>query len=249
MAAGAKSPGIGTVPRHVAVIMDGNGRWAEQRALPRAAGHRAGARAVRSTVEEAVRQGVAALTLFAFSSENWRRPADEVGVLMQLFLESLDREVAELDANGVRLRFIGDRARLAPALIERMAAAEARTAGRERLDLVVAVAYGGRWDLTQAARGLAADAAAGKLEPAAISEEMLAARLATAGRTAPDLFIRTGGERRISNFLLWDLAYTELWFTDALWPDFDEAGFAAALADYAGRQRRFGRTAAQVKAV
>jgi undecaprenyl diphosphate synthase len=249
MAAGAKSPGTGAVPRHVAVIMDGNGRWAEQRSLPRAAGHRAGAKAVRSTVEESVRRGVAALTLFAFSSENWRRPADEVGVLMQLFLESLDREVAELDANGVRLRFIGDRARLAPALVERMAAAEARTAGRERLDLVVAVAYGGRWDLAQAARSLAADAAGGRLEPAAIDEEMLAARLATAGRSAPDLFIRTGGERRISNFLLWDLAYTELWFTDTLWPDFDEAGFAAALADYAGRQRRFGRTAAQVKAV
>jgi undecaprenyl diphosphate synthase len=189
---------------------------------------------------------VAALTLFAFSSENWRRPADEVGVLMQLFLESLDREVAELDANGVRLRFIGDRSRLALPLVERMAAAETRTAGRDRLDLVVAVAYGGRWDLAQAARRLATDAATGRINAAAIDEDTLASRLSTAGRPEPDLFIRTGGERRISNFLLWDLAYTELWFTDTLWPDFDEAGFEAALEDFAGRQRRFGRTAAQV---
>jgi undecaprenyl diphosphate synthase len=236
------------VPRHVAVIMDGNGRWAEQRSLPRAAGHRAGARAVRAMIEESVRQGVAALTLFAFSSENWRRPANEVGILMQLFLESLDREVAELDANGVRLRFIGDRSRLAPALRERMAAAEERTAGRDRLDLVVAVAYGGRWDLTQAAQRLAAEVRAGARDPSAIDEAAIAECLATAGRPEPDLFIRTGGERRISNFLLWDLAYTELWFTDTLWPDFDAAGYAAALADFAGRQRRFGRIATQMSA-
>jgi undecaprenyl diphosphate synthase len=240
--------GAGPVPRHVAVIMDGNGRWAEQRALPRAAGHRAGARAVRATIEQAARRGVRALTLFAFSSENWRRPVEEVGVLMQLFLESLDREVAELDANGVRLCFIGDRSRLAPALVERMAAAEARTEGRDRLDLAVAVAYGGRWDLAQAARRLATDAATGRINAAAIDEDTLAARLSTAGRPEPDLFIRTGGERRISNFLLWDLAYTELWFTDTLWPDFDQAGFDAALSDFAGRQRRFGRITAQAGA-
>ncbi|MGB5132143.1 MAG: polyprenyl diphosphate synthase, partial [Steroidobacteraceae bacterium] len=153
------------MPRHVAVIMDGNGRWAEQRSLPRAAGHRAGARTVRSTIEHSVRRGVAALTLFAFSSENWRRPAEEVGVLMQLFLEALDREVAELDANGVRLRFIGDRSRLAPALVKRIDAAEQRTANRMRLDLVVAVAYGGRWDIMQAARRLAGKVAAGTLDP------------------------------------------------------------------------------------
>ena len=238
--------GAGTVPRHVAVIMDGNGRWAEQRSLPRAAGHRAGARAVRATIEQTVRHGVPSLTLFAFSSENWQRPADEVGVLMQLFLESLDREVADLDANGVRLRFIGDRSRLGPALNERMTAAEARTAGRERLDLVVAVAYGGHWDIAQAAQRLAAETLAGKLELAAIDESAVAMRLSTAGRPPPDLFIRTGGERRISNFLLWDLAYTELWFTDTLWPDFDGAAYGAALADFAGRQRRFGRTAAQM---
>jgi undecaprenyl diphosphate synthase len=238
--------GAGPVPRHVAVIMDGNGRWAEQRALPRAAGHRAGARAVRATIEQSARHGVAALTLFAFSSENWRRPAEEVGVLMQLFLDALDREVADLEANGVRLRFIGDRPRLGPELGERMAAAEARTAGGTRLDLVVAVAYGGRWDLAGAARRLATDCLAGRLDPAAIDEAAVGARLANAGRPEPDLFIRTGGERRISNFLLWDLAYTELWFTDTLWPDFDAAAFDAALSDFAGRQRRFGRTAAQL---
>jgi len=244
--AASQRAGAGPVPRHVAVIMDGNGRWAEQRALPRAAGHRAGARAVRTTIEECVRHGVDALTLFAFSSENWQRPPGEVGVLMQLFLESLDREVAELDANGVRLRFIGDRTQLAAALTDRMAAAEDRTAGRDRLDLVVAVAYGGRWDLAQAARRLAVEAVAGEREPSGIDEEALGACLATAGRPAPDLFIRTGGERRISNFLLWDLAYTELWFTDTLWPDFDAACFDAALADFGGRQRRFGRVAGQM---
>jgi len=236
------------VPRHVAVIMDGNGRWAEQRALPRAAGHRAGTKAVRTTIEESVRCGVGALTLFAFSSENWQRPAGEVGLLMQLFLESLDREVAELDANGVRIRFIGDRARLAPALTGRMDAAEARTAANAKLDLVVAVAYGGRWDIAQAARQLAVAAVEGRRRAADVDEAALAACLATAGRPAPDLFIRTGGERRISNFLLWDLAYTELWFTDTLWPDFDAACFAAALADFAGRERRFGRVAGEARA-
>jgi len=239
--------GAGAVPRHVAVIMDGNGRWAEQRALPRAAGHRAGARAVRAAIEQAIRHGVAALTLFAFSSENWRRPAEEVGLLMQLFLDSLDREVADLAANGVRLRFIGDRGRLGPVLRERMAGAEARTAAGGRLDLVVAVAYGGRWDLVRAAQRLAGEAAARSIDPATIDEAAVAARLATAGRPEPDLFIRTGGERRISNFLLWDLAYTELCFTDTLWPDFDAAAFDAALAEFAGRQRRFGRTAAQAE--
>jgi undecaprenyl diphosphate synthase len=237
--------GAGPVPRHVAVIMDGNGRWAEQRMLPRAAGHRAGAKAVRTTIEECVRHGVGALTLFAFSSENWQRPPGEVGVLMQLFLESLDREVADLDANGVRLRFIGDRSRLALPLTDRMAAAETRTAGRARLDLVVAVAYGGRWDLAQAARKLAAEAVAGLRQPTAIDEDALGSCLLTAGRPAPDLFIRTGGERRISNFLLWDLAYTELWFTDTLWPDFDASCLTAALEDFSGRQRRFGRVAGQ----
>ena len=247
-AAASSAAGGTTVPRHIAVIMDGNGRWAEQRSLPRAAGHRAGTKAVRTTIEEAVRHGVGGLTLFAFSSENWQRPAGEVGLLMQLFLESLDREVAELDANGVRIRFIGDRGRLAPALTERMSAAEARTEANVKLDLVVAVAYGGRWDITQAARRLAADTAEGRRRAADIAENDLAACLATAGRPSPDLFIRTGGERRISNFLLWDLAYTELWFTDTLWPDFDASCFAAALADFGGRERRFGRVASEAGA-
>ena len=245
-ATATKQPSAGPVPRHVAVIMDGNGRWAEQRSLPRAAGHRAGVRAVRSTIEHSMRRGVVALTLFAFSSENWQRPAEEVGMLMELFLEALDREVAELDANGVRLRFIGDRARLAPALVARMAAAEASTASRSQLDLVVAVAYGGRWDLVQAAQRLAAQVAAGTMEPGKIDEAALSGCLSLAGRADPDLFIRTGGERRISNFLLWDLAYTELWFTDTLWPEFDESIYETAIADFAGRQRRFGRTTAQL---
>jgi undecaprenyl diphosphate synthase len=243
--AAQQSSAGGAVPRHVAVIMDGNGRWAEQRSLPRTAGHRAGIKAVRMIIEESVRHGVGALTLFAFSSENWQRPAGEVGLLMQLFLEALDREIAELDANAVRIRFIGDRSRLAPALVERMAAAEARTAQNSRLDLVVAVAYGGRWDIARAARRLAQEAAAGTREASGIDEKALAACLETAGRQPPDLFIRTGGERRISNFLLWDLAYTELWFTETLWPDFDAASFGAALADFGGRQRRYGRVAAQ----
>jgi undecaprenyl diphosphate synthase len=246
-AAATQQSGALTVPRHVAVIMDGNGRWAEQRSLPRAAGHRAGAKAVRTTIEESVRHGVAALTLFAFSSENWQRPAGEVGLLMQLFLEALDREVAELDANAVRIRFIGDRSRLAPALVERMSAAETRTAQHRRLDLVIAVAYGGRWDIAQAARRLALEVGAGRRNAAGIDEAAVAASLETAGRPAPDLFVRTGGERRISNFLLWDLAYTELWFTDTLWPDFDAACFAAALEDFGGRQRRFGRVAGPVE--
>ncbi len=236
------------VPRHVAVIMDGNGRWAQQRSLPRAAGHRAGTRAVRAMIEESVRHGVGALTMFAFSSENWQRPAGEVSLLMQLFLESLDREVAELDANGVRIRFIGDRTRLAPALVERMAAAEARTALRTRLDLSVAVSYGGRWDIVQAARRLASEVAAGSRRPEDIDEAALGACLALSGRAPPDLFIRTGGERRISNFLLWDLAYTELWFTETLWPDFDAECYAAAIADFGGRQRRYGRVAGQAEA-
>jgi undecaprenyl diphosphate synthase len=249
MAASApQQSGTLTVPRHVAVIMDGNGRWAAERSLPRAAGHRAGVRAVRTTIEECVRHGIATLTLFAFSSENWQRPAGEVSLLMQLFLESLDREVAELDANGVRIRFIGDRARLAPALVERMFAAEARTSGNARLNLVVAVAYGGRWDIAEAARRLAGEAVAGRRRAEDIDEAAIGASLATAGPPPPDLFIRTGGERRISNFLLWDLAYTELWFTDTLWPDFDAACLAAAIADFGGRQRRYGRVAGEAEA-
>jgi undecaprenyl diphosphate synthase len=234
------------VPRHVAVIMDGNGRWAEARGLPRSAGHRAGIKAVREAIEHSVRRGVGALTLFAFSSENWRRPQEEVGLLMQLLIEALQREVDGLVTNGVRLRVIGDRERLAPKLIDGIGKAERRTAANDRLDLFVALSYGGRWDLAQAARALAADAARGALAPEAIDEDALAGRLALAGAPDPDLFIRTGGERRLSNFLLWNAAYTELYFTDVLWPDFGPDEYDAAIAFFAGRERRFGRTSRQL---
>lgn len=234
------------VPRHVAVIMDGNGRWAEQRGKQRPEGHKAGYEPVRTCIQECVRHGVGALTLFAFSSENWQRPVDEVSSLMGLFVEALDREVDQLHEQGVRLRFIGDRDQLAPRLQERIAAAEQRTAGNSRLALQVAVSYGGRWDILNAARRLAEQCVRGELAPADITEQHFAAALQLGEVPDPDLFIRTGGERRISNFLLWNLAYTELWFTDVLWPDFDAACLAAALDHYASRERRFGLTGAQV---
>jgi undecaprenyl diphosphate synthase len=230
-------------PRHVAIIMDGNGRWATRRGLPRQAGHRAGVKAARAIVQTAARRGVDVLTLFAFSSENWKRPAREVGFLMNLFAEALQREIAELHANDVRLSFIGDRASLAPALVRLMQEGEATTRDNTGLRLVIAVAYGGRWDLVQAARTLATAARDGALDPAAIDEMRFAGALAGADLPDPDLFIRTGGEMRISNFLLWNLAYTELYFSPLLWPDFDAAAFDAALDFYAGRERRFGRTA------
>ena len=234
------------VPRHIAIIMDGNGRWAQKRRRPRLIGHRAGARAVNICIDFCLDRGVRALTLFAFSSENWDRPQDEVGGLMKLFTGALEREVDELDRRGVRVRFIGDRSRFAEGIRERMALAEARTVGNSRLDLAIAVSYGGRWDIVEAARSIAEDVVAGRLAPAAIDEALFGARLALADLPAPDLFIRTGGELRISNFLLWQLAYTELWFTDLLWPDVDAATLQAALDDYARRERRFGLTGAQV---
>lgn len=235
------------VPRHVAVIMDGNGRWARRRVLPRAAGHRAGIKPVRAIVEACASSGVERLTLFAFSSENWRRPADEVRGLMSLFVEAIDREVAELDANGIRLKFIGDLPALGAALRETAAAAERRTAANGRMELVVAVAYGGRWDIAQAARHLAAEAAAGRLDPAAIDEATFAAALRTGARPDVDLLIRTGGEKRLSNFLLWDLAYAELFFSDSLWPDFSVTELNRAFEFYAARQRRFGLTGEQIE--
>jgi undecaprenyl diphosphate synthase len=235
-------------PRHVAVIMDGNGRWARQRTLPRITGHRAGIKPVRATIERCAEYGIETLTLFAFSSENWRRPVDEVRGLMGLFLDALKREVDELDANGVRIRFIGDRQKLSPVLEAATSEAEARTAGNRGMELVVAVAYGGRWDLVQAARRLAAAAVEGRLEPEAIDEAMLASAMTTAGLPDVDLLIRTGGERRVSNFLLWNVAYSELYFSEVLWPDFDSGELDRALDFYAHRQRRFGRTAEQVEA-
>jgi undecaprenyl diphosphate synthase len=235
------------MPAHVAVIMDGNGRWARQRAMPRQAGHRAGVRTARLIVEACARRGIGALTLFAFSSENWRRPRREVGALMRLFIEALDREVEELHHNGVRLSFIGDRDGLSPTLQARMEAAEARTRSNTRLALVVALAYGGRWDIVQATRQVAREAAAGRLDPETIDEATLAARLALAGLPEPDLLIRTGGEHRISNFLLWNLAYAEFYFTDRLWPDFDEDDLDAALERYRNVERRFGKTSDQLE--
>lgn len=235
----------GRIPRHIAIVMDGNGRWATQRLRPRAFGHRAGVQAVRRVIEGCMRAGVEVLTLFAFSSENWRRPAAEVSNLMTLFVDALEREVPELHANGVRLAVIGDRHALSVRLQSRVAEAERHTAANGALRLQIALSYGGRWDVVQAARKLAAEVAAGSLPAASIDEARFGAALALGGLPDPDLFVRTGGERRISNFLLWNLAYTELWFTDTLWPDFDVAAFEAALAFFAGRDRRYGLTAAQ----
>jgi undecaprenyl diphosphate synthase len=229
--------------------MDGNGRWAKRRALPRHMGHRAGVKAVRAVVEGCARRGVEALTLFAFSSENWGRPAEEVTRLMELFVEAMDREVDALHRNGIRLRFVGELATLKPHLTESIAAAEARTAGNLNLTLYVALSYGGRWDIAQGARRLAERAAAGVLDPAAIDEAALGRELALAEAPEPDLFIRTGGEQRLSNFLLWQLAYTELYFCDDLWPDFDDAALERAIRHFAGRQRRFGLTGEQVRGV
>jgi len=235
-------------PQHVAIIMDGNGRWARSRGLPRPAGHRASIKVVRRVVEECVKRKVRYLTLFAFSSENWRRPPDEVGMLMSLFLDALDREVANLHRNQVRLAFIGDRGLLGAELARRMHGAEQLTAGNLGLRLIVAMAYGGRWDIAQACRSLAADAAAGTLAAGDIDEAQVAARLALAGIPDPDLLIRTGGEQRVSNFLLWNLAYTELYFSDALWPEFSPAHLDAAFKYFAQRERRFGQTSGQLAA-
>jgi undecaprenyl diphosphate synthase len=233
-------------PRHVAIVMDGNGRWALSRGGLRADGHRAGVEAVRLIVRECVRLEIGALTLFAFSSENWGRPRDEVLGLMALFVESLEAEIPELLRNGVRLRFIGERADLDARLRASMANSEQLTAANSQLALQVALSYGGRADIVDAARRLALQVERHQLAASQIDERSLAAALALAGLPDPDLFIRTGGEQRLSNFLLWNLAYTELYFTDCLWPDFDARAFEMALAHYAARQRRFGLTSEQV---
>ncbi|MCH7897935.1 MAG: di-trans,poly-cis-decaprenylcistransferase [Proteobacteria bacterium] len=233
------------VPEHVAVIMDGNGRWARERGKARHSGHQAGVKSVRATVEHAALRGIQHLTLFAFSSENWSRPAAEVGALMALFVEALRREVAELHRNNVRLEFVGNRASLGAALIRKIEASEARTADNDGLHLIIAIAYGGRWDIAGAARKLAKRAVDGDIHVNDIDEQMLGKNMQFAGVPDPDLLIRTGGEQRISNFLLWNLAYAELWFCDTLWPDFDETEFDRALDFFARRQRRFGRTGDQ----
>ncbi|HEX7391202.1 MAG TPA: polyprenyl diphosphate synthase [Acidiphilium sp.] len=233
------------VPRHIAIIMDGNGRWAARRGLPRAAGHREGARAVRRTVEAAIGQGVSWLTLFAFSSENWRRSAEEVTDLTLLLRHYLRSELNELAGVGVRLHVIGERDRFGTAVKQELADAEARTRTNTKLNLVIALSYGARAEIAAAARNIAEAAKAGRLDPASLDEAGFAAHLATAGMPDPDLVIRTSGEQRLSNFLLWQAAYAELIFDDALWPDFSAANLAGAIAEYARRERRFGARPAQ----
>ncbi len=235
------------MPKHLAVIMDGNGRWAERRHRPRSLGHRAGAKAVRVCMEFCINRGIESLTLFAFSSENWNRPAEEVGALMKLFLHMLDSEVEELHRRGVRITFIGDRKDFPEAIRERMIRAETVTKNNRQLNMNIAAGYGGRADITHAARSLAQDVADGKISVDSIDETLLASRMSLADQAAPDLFIRTGGDLRISNFLLWQLAYTEMWFTETLWPDLDEITLQQAMDDFVNRERRFGLTSAQLR--
>ncbi|AUN94784.1 polyprenyl diphosphate synthase [Pseudazoarcus pumilus] len=235
-------PEVGDVPAHIAVIMDGNGRWARSRFLPRIAGHRRGVESVRAVIRACMERGVTHLTLFAFSSENWRRPSDEVSFLMQLFMRALQNEVRRLHEHGIRFRVIGDLSRFEPRLIELIRDAENLTRDNDKLTLSIAANYGGRWDIVGAVNRLVARHP-GRSD---FSEDEIGAELAMNYAPEPDLFIRTGGEQRISNFLLWQLAYTELYFTDTLWPDFDEAALDAAIASYRGRERRFGRTSEQL---
>ncbi len=235
-------PDTSLVPAHVAIIMDGNGRWATSRYLPRVAGHAKGLDAVRRVVRACAERGIGYLTLFAFSSENWRRPADEVSVLMRLFSNALDREVGKMHANGIRVKIVGDLSRFDARLREQIREAEEKTAGNRRLTLTICANYGGRWDLLQATNRMIAE----RPGVDSYTEDDLAPYLSMAHAPEPDLFIRTGGEQRISNFLLWQLAYTELYFTDTFWPDFNAAALDDAIASYQRRERRFGRTSAQL---
>ncbi len=234
------------LPRHVAIIMDGNGRWARKRLMPRSVGHRKGVEAVRRAIAFFARQGIGQLTLFAFSSENWKRPEDEVSSLMSLFVSSLQKNTDELDEKGIRIRFIGDRAAFPEALRDRIERSEAQTRDNRVMTLNIAANYGGQWDILQACRQLAEQCRSGALQPDAIDAGRFEACLSTADAPPVDLFIRTGGERRISNFLLWQSAYAELYFCDTLWPDFGETEMQSALDDFARRQRRFGKTGEQV---
>jgi undecaprenyl diphosphate synthase len=234
------------IPRHIGIVMDGNGRWAKARHRPRSFGHNAGRKAVREVVEGCIRHGVEALTLFAFSSENWQRPPDEVSALLDLFMRALDKEVDELDENGVRLRFIGDLSAFDKTLEKRMIDAMHRTSGNIKLQLNIAVNYGGRWDVVQAARKAAMAVAQGELSVDDIDEASFDHWTSLSEVPPLDLFIRTGGDHRISNFLLWQLAYAELYFTETLWPDFNQASLQLAINDFARRERRFGRTGEQV---
>ena len=237
-------PDVASIPKHLAIIMDGNGRWATKRFLPRVAGHSQGLNTVREIVKECGDLGVEYLTLFAFSSENWRRPAEEVGFLMKLFLTALEKEVSRLDKNNVRLRVVGDLTKFDEQIQERVVQAEEKTAHNTGLNLTIAANYGGRWDMLQAVS--ACLKANPGLTPEGVTEALLTPHLSMSYAPEPDLFIRTGGEQRISNFLLWQLAYTELYFTDLLWPDFDNKALQASFAWYRERERRFGRTSAQV---
>lgn len=234
------------LPRHVAIIMDGNGRWAKAHSQPRHAGHRAGVKATRVIVEAAAKRGIKALTLFAFSSENWSRPVEEVSSLMSLFFEVLQREIDVLHKNGIRVRFVGARDQLSDRLRTRLEAAEQQTINNDQMQLVLAVSYGGRWDILQAVHSIAQRVQSGDLAPEEIDEQSFGRLMSLAGTPPLDLLIRTGGEHRISNFLLWDMAYTELYFDDTLWPDFDRSSWNAALEFFASRQRRFGRTGEQL---
>ncbi|MBX3677707.1 MAG: di-trans,poly-cis-decaprenylcistransferase [Rhodocyclaceae bacterium] len=237
-------PLVGDVPNHIAIIMDGNGRWAKKRFMPRVAGHKRGVETVREIIKACVQRGVSYLTLFAFSSENWRRPQEEVSFLMQLFLRALDEEVAKLHENGIRFRVIGDLSRFDPQIVSLVKRGEALTAGNTSLTLTIAANYGGRWDILQAIeKMLACDPA----KRSGFKEADLAAHMALNYGPEPDLFIRTGGEQRISNFLLWQLAYSEFYFTDTLWPEFDAAALDVAIASYRRRERRFGRTSEQLQ--
>ncbi|HEY9118605.1 MAG TPA: polyprenyl diphosphate synthase [Marinobacter sp.] len=239
----------GSRPRHVAIIMDGNNRWAKARRLKGVAGHKAGVKAVRSVVETCAREGVEVLTLFAFSSENWRRPEDEVSALMRLFLFALEREVKKLHRNDIRLRIIGDRAAFSPNLQDHMGRAEELTRDNTGMTLVIAANYGGHWDITQASRKVAEKVRTGELAPSDITDDLIQQHLSIGDLPMPDLMIRTAGEQRISNFMLWHLAYTELYFSPVYWPDFREQEMGEALEAYAGRKRRFGQTDDQIASV
>lgn len=238
---------ISNIPHHVAIIMDGNGRWAEKQGLPRVAGHKAGVETVRAVIQACAEKGIKVLTLFAFSSENWRRPKKEVSLLMSLFLVALQREVKKLHKNGVQLRIVGDVSAFDKKIQEQIKKSEALTKDNTRLILNVAANYGGQWDITCAVKTLAKQVESGTLKAEDITSELISQNLNMNDLPEPDLFIRTGGEQRISNFLIWQLAYSELYFTDTLWPDFDRQAFELALTSFAGRQRRFGHTGEQIE--
>lgn len=237
---------MNNLPKHIAVVMDGNGRWAKKRFLPRFVGHKSGINATRDIVQACSDKGIPALTLFAFSSENWNRPKREVSMLMELFITSLQKEIDRLNENNVVIRFIGDLSAFSDKLQTLIAESEAVTSGNQGLNLNIAVNYGGRWDITRATQQIAIDVASGKVSPHAIDQDLVATYMSLSELPEPDLFIRTGGEQRISNFLLWQIAYTELYFTDTLWPDFNKSELEMALHAFSGRQRRFGKTGDQV---